>query len=159
MLRMPGTAPEAIGSKGREPDHLEVGILESHANIIRPHAKTHSHTTVNLDAVGELASSNHVVDMALRQIGRRRTDIPVVFKSDRAHAALGRLDGDLDHVLGTMDKVRKGMDMTIDSVLKQLVLDTRINLQHLRVVLEHLIKIVLGIELAHPRHAQSSADH
>src|SRR5262249_25882704 len=109
MLRMAGAAPEAIGSEGREPDHLEVGILKSHANVIWPHAKTHSHTTVNLDAVGELTSSNHVVDMALCQIGRRRADIPVVFESDCAHAALGRLDGDLDHVLGTMDKVRKSM--------------------------------------------------
>src|SRR5262245_52963346 len=159
MLRMPGAAPEAIGGKSWEPDHLEVGILESHTNVIRPHAKTHSHTTVNLDAARELASSNHVVDMALCQICRRSADIPVVFESDCPHAALGRLDGDLDHVLGTMDKVWKSMDMTIDSALKQLVLDTRIDLQHLRVVFEHLIKIVLGIELAHPRHAQSSADH
>src|SRR5262245_23437174 len=104
MFRMSGAAPEAIGGEGREPDHLEVGILKSHTNVIRSHAKTHSHAAVNLDAVRKLASSNHVVDMTLCQICRRRADIPVVFESDRAHAALRRLDGDLDHVLRTMDK-------------------------------------------------------
>src|SRR5262245_9183650 len=58
-----------------------------------------------------------------------------------------------------MDKIWEGMDVTVDSSLEQLVLDTRINLQHLRVVFQHLVKIILGIEFAHSRNAQSSADH
>jgi hypothetical protein len=91
--------------------------------------------------------------MPLGQIGRRRADVPVVFEGDGPHAALGRLDGDLDHILRAMYKVRKRMNVTIDGALKQVVLDPRIDLQHLRVVLEHLIKIILGIELTHPCHA------
>src|SRR5262249_52970506 len=106
MLWMPGAAPEAIGGEGWKPDHLEDGTLELHAHVIPPHAKPHALAPVSPDAVRELASSNHVADMALRKVGRRRADIPVVFEGDPAHAALGRLDGDLDHVLGTMDKVR-----------------------------------------------------
>ena len=153
MLRMASAAPEAIGGESREPDHLEVGILESHANVLGPHPETHPDAAVDFDAIGQLASRDHIVDVPLGQIGRSRADIPVVFEGDRPHAALRRLDGDLDHVLRPMNEIRKSMNVTIDGTLKQLVLDPRINLQHLRVIFEHLIKIILGIELAHPRHA------
>jgi hypothetical protein len=77
----------------------------------------------------------------------------VIFEGDRPHAALRRLDGDLDHVLRPMNEIRKSMDVTIDGTLKQLVLDPRIDLQHLRVVFQHLVKIILGVELAHSCHA------
>ena len=72
---------------------------------------------------------------------------------------LRRFDGDLNHVLRAMHEIRKGVDVAIDGALKQLVFDPRINLEHLRVVLQHLIKIILGVELAHPRDRQRSAHH
>ena len=83
----------------------------------------------------------------------------MVFEGDRAHAALGGFNGDLDHVLRAMNEVRVSMDMTIDGAVEQLVLDARIDLQHLRVILEHLIKIILGVELARPRHRQRPPQH
>src|SRR3989442_12258496 len=51
------------------------------------------------------------------------------------------------------------MDVAIDRPAEKLVLDPRIDLEHLGIVFEHLVKIVLGIELAHPLHAQSPAHH
>ena len=153
FFRMAGAAPETIGGKSREPDHFEVGILESHADVFGPHAETHPDAAVDFDAICQFAPGDHIVDVSLGQIGRSRADVPVVFEGDGAHAALGRLDGDLDHVLRAMNEIRKRMDVTIDGALEQLVLDPRIDLQHLRVVFEHLIKIILGIKLAHPRHA------
>src|SRR5688572_6311106 len=51
------------------------------------------------------------------------------------------------------------MDMAIDRSLKQLILDSRIDLQHLRVVFQHLVEIIFSVELAHSRHAQGSPDH
>ena len=83
----------------------------------------------------------------------------MIFERDGAHAGLRRLDGDLNHVLGAMHEVRKGVDMAIDSALKQFVFNPRIDFEHLRVVFEHLIKIILGVELAHPRDGQRPADH
>ena len=83
----------------------------------------------------------------------------MVLERNRPHAALGRLDGDLNHILRAVNKVRVGVDMTVDRSFEQLVLDSRIDLKHLRVVLQHLIKVILGVELAYARHAQGSPDH
>ena len=49
------------------------------------------------------------------------------------------------------------MDVAIDGSFQQLVLDARIDLEHLRVVFEHLVEIVFGIELPDPFHSQHSA--
>ena len=84
--------------------------------------------------MGKLATGDHVIDVTLRQISRRRADVPVIFESDGAHAAFGSLNRDLNHILRAVDKIRKSVDMTIDSSLQQLVFDTRTDLQHLRVV-------------------------
>ena len=98
--------------------------------------------------MGELAAGDHVVDVALGQIGRGRAHVPVVLEGDRAHAALRRLDRDLDHVLRAVDEIGIGVDVAVDRALEQLVFDPRIDFQHLRVVFEHLIEIILGVELA-----------
>jgi hypothetical protein len=37
--------------------------------------------------MAKLAPRDHVIDVTLRQIGRCRADVPVVFESDGAHAA------------------------------------------------------------------------
>ena len=50
-----------------------------------------------------------------------------------------------DQVMGVELKVRG-----VDRADEQLILDTRVDLQDLRVVLEHLIEVVLGVELPHP---------
>ena len=42
-------------------------------------------------------------------------------------------------------KSRKRVNMTIDTALKELVFDPRIDLQHLRVVFQHLVEVVLGL--------------
>ena len=104
--------------------------------------------------MSQLAAGDHVVDVALGQISGGGADVPVVFKSNRAHAAFGGFDGDLDHVLRAMNKIGISVNMTIDRAVEQFVLDPRIDLQHLRVVLQHLIEIILGVELAHSRDAQ-----
>ena len=66
VVRMAGAAPEAVGGKSRKPDHLEVGILQSDADVFGPHAETHADAAVNFDAMGQLAAGDHVVDVALR---------------------------------------------------------------------------------------------
>src|SRR6266566_4036027 len=66
VVRMTGATPEAVRSKCREPDHLEVGILQADADVFGPHAETHADAAINLDPVGELAAGDHVVDVALR---------------------------------------------------------------------------------------------
>ena len=65
VVRMAGPAPETIRSKSREPDHLEVGILQADADILRPHTETHADAAVDFDAVGQFAARDHVVDVAL----------------------------------------------------------------------------------------------
>jgi hypothetical protein len=114
FFRVPGAAPEAVGGKGRKPDHLEVRILKTHADVLGSHSETHPDAAVDLDAICQFASGDHVVDVPLRQVGRGRTDVPVIFEGNRAHAALRRLDGDLDHILRTMNEIRIGMDVTVD---------------------------------------------
>ena len=49
------------------------------------------------------------------------------------------------------------MDVAVDGPHQKLILDSRINLEHLRVVLEHLIKIVFRIELSNSFDGQHSA--
>ena len=117
FFRVAGAAPETVGGESRKPNHFEVGILKPDANVLRSHAEAHPHAAVNLDAMGQLASRDHVVDVPLRQIGRRCADVPVVFKGNGAHTALGRLDGDLKHVLRTMDEIRISVDVAVDGAL------------------------------------------
>ena len=120
---MAGAAPKAIGRESWKPDHLEIRILQSDTHILGAHAEAHADPAVNFHSMGKLAAGDHVVDITLRQIRRCRADVPVVFKSDGAHAAFGSLDGDLNHILRAVHKIRKSMDMTVDSPLEQLVLD------------------------------------
>ena len=42
LFRMAGAAPEAVGREGWEPDHLEIRILQSDPDILRPHAEAHA---------------------------------------------------------------------------------------------------------------------
>ena len=151
---MAGAAPEAVRSESREPDHLEIRILKTDAHVLGAHAEAHADAAVHFDPVRQLAARDQVIDVTLREIGGRRADVPVILERDRAHAALGCLDGDLNHVLRTMHEIGKRMDVTIDGALQQLVFYTRIDLQHLRVVFEHLVKIILGVQFAHPRNRQ-----
>src|SRR4030095_10674339 len=123
MIRVAGTAPEPIGSKRRKPNHFEVGILQADADVVRAHAETHADAAVHFDAVRELAAGDHVVDMTLGEGSRRGADVPMVFEGDGAHAALGSLDGDLNHVLGAMDEIGKSVNMAIDGAVEQLVFD------------------------------------
>ena len=78
--------------------------------------------------MGQFTSGDDVVDVPLGEISRRCADVLVIFERDGAHPALGGFDGDLNHVLGTMNKIRKGMDVTINGSLEKLVLDARIDL-------------------------------
>src|SRR5215831_11375950 len=65
VLRMTSTAPETVGGKRREPDHLEVRILESHADIVGPHAEAHADAAEDLHGISQLAPGDHVVYVAL----------------------------------------------------------------------------------------------
>jgi hypothetical protein len=114
---MAGPAPETVRGKGRKPDHLEIGILESDAHVIGPHAETHADAAIDLDPMGQFALGDQAIDMLLRQVSGGRADIPVIFEGDGAHAAFGCLDRDLHHVLGTVNEIGKGMDMTVNGAL------------------------------------------
>jgi len=81
----------------------------------------------------------------------------VILESERAHTGLRGVDGDLNHVLRPVDEIRGGMDVAVDGALQQLVFGARINLEHLRVVFEHLIEIVFRIEFLDPFHSQYTA--
>jgi hypothetical protein len=107
----------------------------------------------------QLTARDQIVDVALSEMGGCRADIPMVLECDRAHAALRRFDRDLNHILRAMHEIRIGMNVTIDGSLEQLIFDPRINLQHLRVVFQHLIKIVFGVELPHSGNRQRSPHH
>ena len=127
LFRMAGATPEAIGRESWEPDHLEIRILQSDAHILGAHAEAHADPTVNLDSMGKFAAGDHVVYVTLRQIRRRRADVPMVFESDGAHAAFRSFDGDLNHILRAVHEVRKSVDMTIDGAHEQLVFNARVN--------------------------------
>jgi hypothetical protein len=99
LFRMAGAAPEAIGREGREPDHLEIRILQPHPDILGAHAEAHAHTAINFNSMGKFAPGDHVIDVTLRQISRRGADVPVVFESDGAHAAFRSLNRNLNHIL------------------------------------------------------------
>src|SRR5436305_433979 len=58
-----------------------------------------------------------------------------------------------------MNKIRIRVNVAVDRSPEQLVFDPRIDLQHLRVVLQHLIEIIFCIELAHTLHAQRAPHH
>jgi hypothetical protein len=67
--------------------------------------------------------------MLLRHIGGITTDVPVIFKSLGAHFRFRRVNGYLDHVLRPWDKVRVGVNVTINRAFEQLILYTRTNLE------------------------------
>ena len=83
----------------------------------------------------------------------------MVLEGHGAHAGLSRIDGYINHVLGTMHEVGIGVDMVIDCSHQQLVLDTRMDFENLRVVLEHLVEVVLSVELANASHVEDTPDH
>ena len=60
---MAGAAPEAVGREGREPDHLEIRILQSDPDILGAHTKAHADPAVNFNSMGKLAPSDHVIDV------------------------------------------------------------------------------------------------
>ena len=123
------------------------------------HPETHADAAVNFHPMCQLTARDPIVDVALSEMGGRRADIPMVLECDRAHAALRRFDRDLNHILRAVHEIRIGMNVTIDGSLEQLIFDPRINLQHLRVVFQHLIKIVFGVELPHSGNRQRSPHH
>src|SRR5437867_6737499 len=71
----------------------------------------------------------------------------MILECQGAHTGLGGVDCDLNHVLGPVNEIGICMDVAIDRALQQFVFNSRINLEHLRVVFEHLIEVVLRIEL------------
>jgi hypothetical protein len=107
--------------------------------------------------VGQFSLFDQVVNVPLGQKGGVATDVPVVLESERAHAGLGSINGDLNHVLRAIHEVRKCMNVAVDGSFEKLVLDSRIDLEHFRVVLEHLVEIILGVELADPLHGKHPA--
>ena len=108
----------------------------------------HARAAVEFHPVLQLFLLDQVVDVTLGQVAGVGADVPVILEGQRPHAGLGGVHRDLDHVLGAVDEVGVRVNVTVDGVLKQLVLDARVDLEHLGVVLEHLIEVVLGIELA-----------
>ena len=52
VVRVAGAAPETIRSKSREPDHFEVGILQTDADVFGAHTEAHADAAVNFDPVG-----------------------------------------------------------------------------------------------------------
>ena len=147
VFRVAGAAPEAQRGEGREPDHLGVGVLKRYPDVLGVHAVAHAAAAVDLHPILQLSLLDEVVDVALHQVAGVGADVPVVLEGQRAHARLGGVDGDLDHVLGAVHEVGIGVDVAVDGVLQQLVLDARIDLEHLGVVLEHLVEVILGVEL------------
>src|SRR5204863_3002161 len=85
--------------------------------------------------------------MALREECGIGADVPMILECQGAHPGLGGVDCDLNHVLGPLNEIGIRMDVAIDRALQQLVFNSRINFEHLRVVFEHLIEVVLRIEL------------
>ena len=83
----------------------------------------------------------------------------MVFEGDRTHARTRGVDSDLDHVLGPVDKIRVGVDVAVDRPRHQLVLDPGVNGRDARVVFEHLVEKVPGVELAGPLKGQGAAQH
>src|SRR2546422_2628239 len=81
----------------------------------------------------------------------------MILECQGAHPGLGGVDCDLNHVLGPVNEIGIRMDVTIDRALQQLVFNSRINFEHLRVVFEHLIEVVLRIELPDPFDCQDAA--
>src|SRR5207248_2890288 len=55
-------------------------------------------------------------------------------------------------------EVREGVNMVVDGADQQVVLDARVNLHDLRVVLEHLVEVVLRVQLADPVDGQDPAN-
>jgi hypothetical protein len=90
--------------------------------------------------------------VSLREKRRIAADIPVVFEREGTHPSLGRINGHLNHVLRAVNKVRECVNVRIDRPLKKFVLDSRIDVEHFRVVLEHLVEIVFRVELANTLH-------
>ena len=82
----------------------------------------------------------------------------MVLEGERPHAGLGGIDRDLDEVLGAVHEIGISVHVAIDGVLQEVVLDPGMDFQHLRVVLEHLIEIVLGVQLTHPLHGKHAPD-
>src|SRR5215470_15623446 len=88
VIRMTSAAPESVRGKCWKPDHFEIWILQTDTHIVRAHAETHADAAVNFHAIRQLATGDHVVDMALSEIGRGRANVPVILERNRAHAAL-----------------------------------------------------------------------
>ena len=104
-----------------------------------------AHAAVDLDPIGQLAVFDEMVDIPLGQVGGVGADIPVVLTGHRAHTRPGGVDRHLDHVLGAMHEVGKGVNVVVDRADQQLILDTRVDPGDLRVVLEHLVEVVLRV--------------
>src|SRR5262249_60326154 len=83
--------------------------------------------------------------------------VPMILECQGAHPGLRGVDCDLNHVLGPVNEIGIRMDVAIDRALQQLVFNSGINLEHLRVVFEHLIEVVLGIELPDSFDCQDTA--
>src|SRR6266571_2970115 len=95
--------------------------------------------------------------MALREECGIGAHVPMILECQGTHPGLGGVDGDLDHVLRPVNEIGIRMDVTIDRAFQQLVFNARINLEHLRVVFEHLIEVVLRIELPDSFDCQDAA--
>src|SRR5579871_4752280 len=149
MIWSPSATPEAIRGKRGKPDHLEIWILQTDANHLRVHSVAGADSPVYLNAALELTPLHHGINVALGKIGRVGAEVPVIFERHGPHAGLGGVDRDLDHILRPEYEIRIRVNVRIDCANQKIVLDSGMNLENLRVILEHLIEVVLRIELPH----------
>src|SRR5207247_10346041 len=108
-FRVPGASPKAERRECREPDHFEIWILKRDTDRIRVHPQTRSRSAVDLDAMREFPLLDEIINMALREECRVGAHVPVILERKRAHAGLGGVDRNLNHVLRPLNGMRIGM--------------------------------------------------
>ena len=51
------------------------------------------------------------------------------------------------------------MNVAINGPLQELIFDARLDLEHLRIIFEHLVEVVLGVELLDSLHGEGPSPH